>query len=201
MGQKGVNIHSFAPLHTLPWKIEKFHQKRSFCEKGKSNLGFWFQISKIIIVKHTHEVNSKKLETFRSYSVKNNSRCDQVISRVLHLNLGSRRRNTQKEGTNPEHVRKPRQNDGNKKTKHAKFSKKWTFLILMVSMGKKCLFFGKFSMFYFFVSSVLTFAIFPYFHRTKVFHCFKLWKTSLKIAKKVFFHATFKHPNFFLGTT
>ena len=79
---KVVNIHSFTPPHKLPRKLEKQKNStkwESLWEKGKSNLGFWFQISKMIIVRDTPKVNSKKLKTFRKYSNKDNSRCDQVI--------------------------------------------------------------------------------------------------------------------------
>ena len=49
------------------------------------------------------------------------------------------------------------QSGGNKKTKHVTY--------VCGSMGKKCSFFGKFSVFYFLVTSVLKFAHVPYYQR------------------------------------
>ena len=60
------------------------------------------------------------------------------------------------------------QNGGNRKAKHAKFAEKWTFLTplyLRVSWGKSCLFFGKFVL----VTSVLRFALLPYYRRFNPF--------------------------------
>ena len=64
------------------------------------------------------------------------------------------------------------QNGCNKRTKHAKFSEKH-FLppdtyICDVSGGKKCLFFGKFGVLYFLVTSVLRFALLLYHRRINV---------------------------------
>ena len=57
------------------------------------------------------------------------------------------------------------QNGGTKKAKHAKSSEKRTFLTTWyahVSGGKKCLFFGKFDVLCFLVTSVLRFALLSY---------------------------------------
>ena len=63
------------------------------------------------------------------------------------------------------------QNGGNKKTKHAKFFEKRTFLTpnthtyVCVSGGKKIPYFGKLNVLCFLITSVLRFAISPYYSR------------------------------------
>ena len=70
------------------------------------------------------------------------------------------------------------------KTKHAKFSEKWTFLIpdthacLWVSGGKKCLFFGKCGVLYILVTYVLRFSLVLYCRRY-IHHCVKNLKFIL----------------------
>ena len=60
------------------------------------------------------------------------------------------------------------QNGGNKNTKHAKFSEKRTFFYSLICVrirGKKHSFFGKFDMLCILVTSVLRFALLPYYWR------------------------------------
>ena len=59
------------------------------------------------------------------------------------------------------------QNGCLKKTKHAKFSEKWTFLTphVCISGGKKCLLFGKFSVHCLLETPILRFALLPYYWR------------------------------------
>ena len=53
-----------------------------------------------------------------------------------------------------------------KKTKHAKFSEKCTFLTpWCLSGGKKCAYFGKFGVLFFLETPVLRFALLPYYRR------------------------------------
>ena len=69
-------------------------------------------------------------------------------------------------------------NGGNKKTKHAKFSEKRPFLTPW-SARKKCLFFGKFDVLCFLVTSILRFALFLYYWRIDccIFYItLSLWK-------------------------
>ena len=54
------------------------------------------------------------------------------------------------------------QTGGNNKTKRTKFSEKRIFLTYAYQGGKKCLFFGKFGVLSFNVTSILTFALSPY---------------------------------------
>ena len=65
------------------------------------------------------------------------------------------------------------QNGCFKKTKHAKYSEKRTFLapfnisyVRVLSGGKKCSFFGKFVVLCFFETPILRFALLPYYQRT-----------------------------------
>ena len=57
------------------------------------------------------------------------------------------------------------QNEGNKKTKHAKFSEKQTFLTPWYAHVRNFRFFAKFGMFWFFVNSISRFAFLSYYPR------------------------------------
>ena len=85
------------------------------------------------------------------------------------------------------------QNGCFQKTKHVQFSVKRTFLTppppetqtyVCVSGGKKCSFFGKFGVLYFFETPVLRFALLPYYRRCKPF-VEKLKKWSLSYTQSV----------------
>ena len=73
-------------------------------------------------------------------------------------------------GTNSPVIRQKdkSQNGGNKKTKHAEFSEKRTFLTPpppLIRTRKKCSFFGKSGVLRFLVTSVLRLALLPYYRR------------------------------------
>ena len=78
------------------------------------------------------------------------------------------------------------QNGCYKKTKHAKFSEKRVFLTpdtftyLYVSRGKKRSFFGKFGVLCFLVTTVLRFALSPYYRLNMVQYQTKIMELSAK---------------------
>ena len=80
-----------------------------------------------------------------------------VDTRDSRVNISSQK-NGSKDKTSVIRQKDESQNGGNKKTKHAKFSEKRTFLT-----SRKCSFFGKFGMLCFLVTSVLRFPLLPYY--------------------------------------